>query len=227
MTTVAPIPLGMVKAFLLQGDSNTVLVDAGFRAAQASKILTAVRATRRPLSLIVITHVHIDHVAALSALVKATGAPVAVHAVEADLLRRGQSQVVRPTSQVLKSLLRPSHATFEAVEPNVIVQDQLDLTPFGVAGQVISTPGHTDGSLSIRLSSGEVIVGDMIMSVLMSTRIPTWPIIAQNPPQVAESIRRVLDWQPTLIYAAHGGPFTAQDVAQKLGRQINGYLSTK
>jgi len=223
---VIPISLGMVKVFLIRGQSRSVLIDAGNVPGDGDKIIAQIQAhgvDPRSISLIVITHIHRDHVGALSQLVAATGAPVVVHAAEADLLRRGTSQVVVPRTWPAKLVMRLAPPTpLPAVEPNLIVQEELDLTPFGVAGQVLSTPGHTDGSLSVRLSGGEAIVGDLIMSWLMSTRIPTWPMIAQNPAQVAESIKRVLAWHPTLIYAAHGGPFTAQAVAKRLKIEMPG-----
>lgn len=218
--TVISISLGMVRVFLIKGETHSVLVDAGNAPGDGAKILDQIKAhgvDPRSISLIVITHVHQDHVGALSELVAATGAHVAVHAAEADFLRRGENQVVVPRNVLVKLLMRSVPASrYPAVEPSVIVEDKLDLSSFGVAGQIVWTPGHTDGSLSIRLVGGEVIVGDLIMSLLMGTRVPTWPMIAQNPAQVAESIRLVLSWRPTLIYAAHGGPFTAQAVAQRL-----------
>ncbi len=210
----------MVRVFLIKGETRSVLVDAGNTPGDGAKILAQFEThgvDARSIALIVLTHVHPDHVGALSELVQATGAPVAVHAAEADLLRHGKNQAAVPRGWLAKLAMRLVPVPgLPPIEPGVIVEDELDLAPFGVEGKAISTPGHTDGSLSIRLASGEAIVGDLIMSVMMGTRIPTWPMIAQNQAQVAESVRLVLSWQPTLIYAAHGGPFTAQAVAQRL-----------
>ncbi|MBN1934559.1 MAG: MBL fold metallo-hydrolase [Anaerolineae bacterium] len=222
--TVISISLGFVSVFLLKGETRSILVDAGVRPGDAAKILDQIRAhgiDPRSISLIAITHVHPDHVGALSELVKATSARVAVHAVEANFLRHSKSQVVVPKSALIRLLMRfAPGAGFSAIEPDVIVEDELNLAPFGVDGKAISTPGHSDGSLSIRLASGEVIVGDLIMSNFILPRKPTFPLIVQNPAQAVESIKRVLSWQPTQIYAAHGGPFTAQAVAKRLEKYL-------
>lgn len=74
------------------------MVDTG-NPGSAPKVLAALAAQGfRPsdVSLIVITHRHVDHIGAAAALQRATGAPVAVHALDADGLRRGDGGDRRP-----------------------------------------------------------------------------------------------------------------------------------
>ena len=85
---LVPIPLGMVKAFLIHGD-QAVLVDAGARPGDADRILSAMgRQGVEPtdLALIVITHAHADHCGALSALHHRTGAQVAIQESGAEVV---------------------------------------------------------------------------------------------------------------------------------------------
>ena len=57
----------------------------------------------------------------------------------------------------------------EGINPDIIIEDEFDLSGFGVKGKVIPTPGHTDGSVSIFLDSGKCICGDTIGASCMES----------------------------------------------------------
>jgi hydroxyacylglutathione hydrolase len=42
----------------------------------------------------------------------------------------------------------------------------MDLLEFGVDGRIVHTPGHTSGSISLLLDSGEAFVGDLAVNYL-------------------------------------------------------------
>ena len=68
------------------GSSSTkqgMIIDPG---AEAETILRTVQQTGLSISLIVITHAHIDHVGALHAVQKRTNAQFAIHEAEKGLL---------------------------------------------------------------------------------------------------------------------------------------------
>ena len=83
------------------------------------------------------------------------------------------------------------------------------LAEFGIAGKVIPTPGHSPGSVSVLLESGEAFVGDLAMNRLPLRLSPGLPIFADDPDQVVQSWRRLLELGVTTVYPAHGKPFSA------------------
>lgn len=213
-----PISLGMVQVFLIKGE-RPILIDAGYPGNER-KILKQIAANGvdpKAISLIVVTHVHPDHVGALAALKAQTGAQVAVHRSGAELLSQGRCQGAVPVTRLGRLLVRLLPAkSLTGVTAEQIVDDELDLAPFGVQGRVVSTPGHTVDSMSVSLAWGEAIVGDLIMAFVRH-KAPGYPLFAINMPQVYNSVRAVLRWKPTMIYAAHGGPFEPEKVAAKFG----------
>ena len=119
MSNVIPVPLGLVKAFILQGD-RPVVVDTG-TPGNAGRLLAGLgRHGLKPeeVSLLVITHAHPDHHGSLAEVKKTIRAPVAVHRFDADSLRAGAG-----------------------VEPDVLLEDEFDLRHYGVAGKLVWTPG--------------------------------------------------------------------------------------
>jgi hydroxyacylglutathione hydrolase len=208
---VRPIPLGRVNAYLIRG-RRPVLVDTG-TPGNTPTILAAIRDEGydpRDLALIIITHAHVDHFGSAAAISAATGAPVLAPAGEEDVLRSGAGLSPVPASffgrifAVLIGKTAPSPDL--AVNPAVLADAPFRLDAYGIDGVVEPTHGHTRWSLSVRLATGEWIVGDLVMGMFPPGRAGL-PLFAEDLEAVKQNIRMITDTKPAIIYAGHGGPF--------------------
>lgn len=213
---IFPVKLGLVTAYLIRQD-GAVLVDTGYPG-NGEAILEAMRQNGilpRELRLILLTHGHGDHAGSAAFLREKTGAPVAIHPADADKLRTGNQGHLRPTGLAGRAMGflvgREEKCRFPACEPDLLVTDGMDLSLFGLAGTVITTPGHTPGSVSVVLSSHDAFAGDLIMPKIPSGR-PGMPLFADNPEQVKQSVRKLMGFHPARIYIAHGGMIRGGDV---------------
>jgi glyoxylase-like metal-dependent hydrolase (beta-lactamase superfamily II) len=218
------------NAFLLRGKSGSLLVDTGPPGAE-TRLLAAITAqgvTPESLSLILITHGHTDHYGSAAALRELTGAPVAMHALDADAARQGinQPDSLRPANTLgwlylrlglLRNWATPDYAP--AFEPGVIFSDGMDLAPYGVTGHALHTPGHTPGSSSVLLDSGQILIGDMVMGSFRSALRRPGPglAFAWDLQHNRQSLRQLLAGAPQRLYAGHGGPFSPEAVRTVLG----------
>ncbi len=192
MSGVMPIALGMVKSFILVGE-RSVLVDTG-TPRNADRILAGLErhgVDPNHVRLVLITHTHLDHIGSLAELRKTIAAPVAVHRLDAESLRRGAR-----------------------VEPDVVVEADLDLRQYGVAARAIWTPGHTRGSLSIIMESGEAVVGDLVLPRFMAFGPPAIAFWASSREDSLASIGKVLDRKPSTILTSHGGPYRPEALSK-------------
>jgi len=94
--------------------------------------------------------------------------------------------------------------------PDLLIGDEgLDLGPYGIEGRVVHTPGHSPGSLSVVLPSGEAFVGDLAMNGPPMCLQPSFGVFAHQPELVPASWRRLLELGVRTVYPAHGRPFPA------------------
>ncbi len=86
--TVTRVSMLGSNAYLVKGEAGYVLVDAGMNGAvgRVRKALGELGAEIVDIDLIVVTHVHQDHVGSLARMKKEASADVLVHETEANLL---------------------------------------------------------------------------------------------------------------------------------------------
>src|SRR5438309_4233967 len=135
------IPVGMLQCNCsIIGDPHTreaLVVDPGD---EVTRILDLLGRHRLAVKAIVSTHAHIDHVGGLSKLHQYTGAPVLMHRDDLPLYQAMDEQA----------------AFLGVIPPDLTDVDQLlkegDVLRWGsFEAQVIHTPGHTPGSVSLYL----------------------------------------------------------------------------
>lgn len=222
-TRIYKIRLGLCNAYLILGKEGAVLVDTGQSGWTRLFFSHLKIAGIRPedVRLIVVTHVHFDHVGNLKALTKRCGCPVAIHVKEASLLSHGTvvfppgtnlfGRIASRLGRSLVPLLK-----FAPVQPDLLVSNELPLKRYGVQGSIIPTPGHTAGSLSVLLPDGTACVGDLAANYLPGGLGPIVPPFADNVRELFRSWKHLLDAGAKTICPGHGVPFSAQSLQTAL-----------
>ena len=164
------IKCAISNCYLLPGE-KPVLVDTG-TPGDLKRILGALKThdvELAQLGLILLTHGHSDHAGCAAELRRRSGAQIALHIGDAEIVRSGQNGVLA-AQDVMGRMVRPFvDEQFEGFEPDLLFRDGFDLDPHGVKGRVLATPGHTAGSASVVLATGEGIIGDVLRGSML------WP----------------------------------------------------
>jgi len=142
-----------VNCYIL-GDEETkeaVVIDPG---GDEEEILEALKYAELNLKYIIDTHGHFDHVDANQPLKEATGAKIAIHEADAQMLSQPSADAMFFTG----NRVRLSQA-------DLLLKED-DLLSFGTYRlKVLHTPGHTPGGISLVLEGHTyVYVGDLLFA---------------------------------------------------------------
>jgi glyoxylase-like metal-dependent hydrolase (beta-lactamase superfamily II) len=215
--SIYPIKLGVARCYLLQGD-GIIMIDGGApnQAKCFLKALERLSIQPRDLRLLVLTHGHWDHIGSAKDIKEITGAKIAMHKREKDWLEKSLKPLP-PGVTLWGKIFAKIMAMFmpfvhiSATNVDIILGDEeFSLAEFGIAGKVISTPGHSPGSVSIVLDTGDAFVGDLAMNAFPMRLSPGLPIFAEDLQKVKDSWKLILDYGVKMIYPAHGNPFSAE-----------------
>jgi hydroxyacylglutathione hydrolase len=122
-----------------------------------------------------------------------------------------------PSQPEMGNLLVP-FIKFSGTPVDLALEDEdFSLEPYGIHGRVIHTPGHTAGSMSLLLDTGDAFVGDLAVNGLPMRIGPGMPEVAENTDAVKDGWRLLLSNGVKRIYPTHGNHFGAE-VLEKLLR---------
>lgn len=189
---IVRIRCAISNCYLLLGE-RPVLVDSG-APGDLQRILRALRAhgvEPKQLALILLTHGHSDHAGGAAELRRRSDARIALHAGDGPLARAGRNGVLAPASPLARFLRPYVDEPFEAFEPDLAFHDCFDLAPYGVRGRVIATPGHTPGSASVVLASGEALIGDVLRGSLFVPNAAREHFFCSDPETNQRSLARL------------------------------------
>ena len=172
------------------GNAETLegmVIDPGGNPEDILKVITD---SRLNIEIIVLTHGHSDHIAALYDIQDRTGADVAIHIEDADFLEgRG----------AYSSMFGISYKTPET--PDRLLREGDVINIGSTSFKVVHTPGHTPGSICL-LTDSKVFTGD----TLFYRGIGTTLMPGSSRRQLIDSIRTRLMVLPDdfRIYPGHG-----------------------
>ncbi|MDP2913592.1 MAG: MBL fold metallo-hydrolase [Candidatus Omnitrophota bacterium] len=140
--TVGPLE---VNCYLLGdlGTKDACLIDPG---AEANRIRDVLRKGGFALKFIINTHGHGDHIAANGAF----GVPIYIHRLDGDFLR-----------DPVKNLSRAFLFAVSSPAASRLLEDGDIIKLGGLCLEIIHTPGHTPGSISVK-AGGTIFTGDAL-----------------------------------------------------------------
>lgn len=230
------VSLPVVEAYLARCDARWIVIDSG-PPGSTPAILAAMRhhnIAREEVAFIVLTHGHFDHFGSALRLREALGAHVRIvmHPADRPFVTGTEApHRLRPTSPAgslpllcgtfwmllsrASGQLRPwtEAESAEALwledthgEAPVDLREQL-----GLPLQALHTPGHSPGSVCLRLPTGELFTGDILSHTLIGSA-PAWPLLADDPERILPSLQRIAALRPRTVYPGHGAAMPGEAV---------------
>ncbi len=179
--------VGELNAWIIGDDEEVIVIDPG---EDPASVLEQVG--EREILAVICTHGHGAHIAAAAAVAERDEAPTALHRSDRPLWRatyRGQA------------------------DPEIEMADGGRFEVADVALEVIGTPGHTPGSVSLYCAGLDVVfTGDALSA---RGPVPHEGAFADFPAQLSAIGERLLDLPPqTRVLPGHGEESTVSDAAK-------------
>jgi len=220
---IYPITLGFDHCYIIQ-DKGTIMIDGGApkELKEFTKAIEEISIKPEDIKLMIMTHGHWDHIGSAKEIKELTGAKIAMHEQEKEWLIKGLKPLP-PGVTLWGSIFKGIMAMFmplvkiPTTDVDMVLGDEgLSLAEYGIPGKVIYTPGHSAGSVSVLLETGDVFVGDMAMNKFPLRFGPGMPIFAEDMAKLKDSWNLLLDAGAKTIYPAHGESFSVDIIRKAL-----------
>lgn len=221
------VKLGINSSYLIRG-KNTVMIDGGNpnKLKLFKRKLSELGIEPDEIKLIVLTHSHFDHAGSARDIRDFTGAKIAIHESERIYVESGGmltpkgvnflGKLTMPAFRIIKEI------PFPRFNPDILITDKpFSLSVYGIDGNIVHTPGHTKGSISVVLASGDAFVGCMAHNGLPFRIRPGLPIYAQDIEEIKRNWKLLIQSGVKTIYPGHGNPFPVEIIKKSLGYQPN------
>ena len=191
------------NCYLVTSGQEMVLIDAGMRGSsrKVAKYLTKMGKNLADIKYIFITHADIDHVGGAAEMKKSTGAKIVIHAGDAGVLAgTDKGRNLKGIMGLLKLLSPIMHAA--PVQADIVLKENTEIAGY----KIISTPGHSDGSISIYIPGKVIFVGDALRADQSGNPKRPSKMLAADMVQAKESVQLIAGLDFDALLVGHGAP---------------------
>jgi glyoxylase-like metal-dependent hydrolase (beta-lactamase superfamily II) len=207
------------NVFLLVEDAGLTLIDSG-GPGSGPKILAYIRQIGRrteDLRRVVLTHQHVDHVGGAAYLAAETGAEVLAHPLDTPAIE-GKGPRELPRNALVRQVFRAvmlSRLQPAAVTSMLTPGEALPVMVDDGGLQVVATPGHTSGHVSLYLPRRRVLFGGDALTQLRGNVAPPPAIVTTDMATARRSLAALAAMPIEASLVGHGRP-----ILQGAGEQI-------
>ncbi len=217
MLKVIRVPLRLANSYLVRGD-RTIVVDTGDPGFSRGilKAMDKNGIKKSEVSLIFITHGHIDHYGSVFELKRHIDAPVAIQEIDRIYLESGTQAPLFPLNRAAAFIKMVGqdmkvHKRY-GLKADVVFNERLNLEAFGVEGEIIHTPGHTMGSSSLCLSNNTAVTGDLIIRRYLLRGPAEKVAFLHDRNAFLQSVHTLQERNIRLLYPGHGAPIRMDEI---------------
>lgn len=219
---IIPIKMGNSNAYIVIGNNLKLLVDAGSQGhiQNLETVLSQNGLNVSDLDLVIVTHSHYDHVGNLAEIKKRSNAKVFVHVDEFKFLNDGYTPVPKGTTAFSETIswvanrFSSSRIRYDPVNPDFLIDGDCELLKApGI--NILTTPGHTLGSICVIINDEHAIVGDTLFNVFTNC---LYPPFADYKCSLIGSWEKLLATRCKNFYPGHGKPIPFAKLRQCLSK---------
>lgn len=228
MQNIIRLNLGTVNCYLLPVQKGFILIDTGGYTFQGNptdnkrelleKLLIENGCIPGKLRLVILTHGDVDHIANGKYLQDKYKVKIAIHKADTPLVSnlsvekvlsnfKFNSPFLSFMSLLMRSLIIKTTkrivGLYQEFQPDEFIDEDYDLSQYGLDARILYLPGHTNGSIGILTKDGDLLAGDIFANI----KKPVRAINAYNFSDLQKSIQKLKELNIRTVYPGHGNPF--------------------
>lgn len=218
---------------VLNSDKEMVLVDCGMPGSLLGikESAMAQNLDIENLTKVVLTHQDIDHTGSLAELKRAFPSIQIFSDVKEIPYINGEKERIKAnklremydnlpeSQQEMVQAMQKLYNTYEPVDVDGIIRDR-DVFPWCGDVEIISTPGHTPGHISLYLHEFKTLISGDALFVQDGELVISLPMFTLDMEQARQSIKKLLDFDIDRIICYHGGVYEGdiKEALKKIAR---------
>ena len=144
------------NCYLIPAQDGWLMIDTGWpdTFSQLLQLLSQNNIAVNEINYLVITHYHPDH-AGLTQILKDLGTSLIVHEYQVPYISKLNLLFKKNPKANFRDIMSASNIILKEEDSRIF------LASIGINGELISTPGHSDDSISLILEDGCAFIGDL------------------------------------------------------------------
>lgn len=212
-----------VNFYLIKEKDRYLMIDCGTpnQGKQIEKTLIKHDIDPKKVSHLILTHTHYDHAGNAQYFKDKFGTKIIVGKGDLEMIKnKGIDPHLCSTSFMAKmGLLFIKNIQYNSFTPDVLIDDEYNLSNIGFSGKITPLPGHTSGSLIIE-TNNSLFVGDLIRGSILNNTQPKKHFFMCNLDDNHQQIKKILKTTNHKIwYVGHGGPLPTNAILEFLKTQ--------
>lgn len=219
---------GRNNCFLIPSEKGNILIDTGLEFAYSSlrKHIEALHLATGKIDYLILTHTHFDHCRNARTIQEEFGSQIVLGEEEADFVKNGYTPIPKGTIPFTKflvnigNILGSSWFSYKPFSADIRVGDYFNLMDGDLKIDLISTPGHSDGSISVIVDDEIALVGDVMLNIFGDAIFPPF---ADDIPEMIRSWEKLLNSSCRLFLPGHRKEISRELLEQEYQKYTQKY----
>lgn len=206
MNGVRLLKYGTTNTYLIEGRGGYLLLDTGWAGTLPAfyRALGEMKVAAQEIRYVLVTHYHPDHMGIVQDVVN-TGAQLVIVDVQKNFVHGSDAIFAKEEKTPFTPVDESRAQVISCAESRAFLKD------FGIEGEILHSPGHSDDSISLWLDQGVLFVGDLNPLYEREMHLGT---------QIDATWEMLLAKKPKTVYYGHAKPaeLEADEAAEASGR---------
>lgn len=206
MDTIHLLKYSTTNTYLIRGRGGYLLLDTGWAGTLPAfyRALGDLKVAAQEIWYVLITHYHPDHMGIAQDITE-TGAQLVIVDVQKNFVHGSDAIFAKEAKTPFTPVDESRAQVISCAESRAFLRE------FGIEGEILHSPGHSDDSISLWLDQGDLFVGDLNPLYEREMHLGT---------QIDATWEMLLAKKPKTVYYGHAKPaeLEADEAAEASGR---------